>query len=154
MSWKENQSKKRNGISENSNPEKTSVINGAPGPLEQAWELLLSGFEQDVEEFERLGGQSMLQKPTDLQCRISNSTAGVAVLVTADLSARTVEYSYESEKEMTAVPEKGILTLRSSGPTVDFYSSDQRLTSEQARQLILEPLLFPTAPTEGASKAQ
>ncbi len=149
MSWIENRSKKRNGILENSSSEKTIVTSG---PFEQAWERLLSGFEQDVEEFKRLGGQSMLQKLTDLQCRISNSTAGLAVVVTADLSAQTVEYSYEPEKDMTAVPEKGILTLRSSDHAVDFYSSDQKLSSEQARQLILEPLLFPTAPTDSATK--
>jgi hypothetical protein len=58
---------------------------------------------------------------------------------------------YESDQEKTAVPEKGILTLRSSDASVDLYSADQRLTSEQARQLVLEPLLSPTLPTDLAS---
>jgi hypothetical protein len=37
--------------------------------------------------------------------------------------------------------------LRStSNSAVELYSADQQLTSELARQLILEPLLFPATP--------
>jgi hypothetical protein len=40
------------------------------------------------------------------------------------------------------------MTLRPADGSVDLYSADQQLTSEQARQLVLEPLLFPTLPTD------
>ena len=74
--------------------------------------------------------------PAKRRERISNVPASITVVVTADLSARMVEYRYESDQEKTAVPEQGILTFRSSDASVDLYSADQRLTSEQAHQLV------------------
>ena len=42
------------------------------------------------------------------------------------------------------VPEGGMLSMRQSRRgTVEFYSADERLTSEETRQVLLEPLLFP-----------
>jgi hypothetical protein len=60
--------------------------------------------------------------PAKRRERISNVPASITVVVTADLSARMVEYRYESDQEKTAVPEKGILTFRSSDASVDLYS--------------------------------
>jgi len=82
-----------------------------------------------------------------LSCRISNPAAHIAALVTADMSAQTIQYTYEPESADSAVPEGGVLSLRPSEHWVELYSADQRLTSDQARQLILEPLLFPNAAT-------
>jgi hypothetical protein len=150
MGWIQDQFKKR---IERSDPEPArsaaSEANAAQSDgqeIELAWRRLRDGFRQDREEFERLGGDCDFEQFGELQCRISNPTANIAVLVTADLSARTVEYSYESENEQTAVPEKGILTMRWSARSVELYSADQQLTSEQVRRLILEPLLSPLRP--------
>ena len=41
-----------------------------------------------------------------------------------------------------AVPEGGFLSLRDVGSDMALFSADQQLTAEQARRLILEPLLF------------
>src|SRR5213076_1360 len=65
------------------------------------------------------------------------------VIVTGDLEAQIIEYHYEPEDKNTTVPENGILTLRKSDRSIDIYSADQKLNSEQARRLILEPMLFP-----------
>jgi len=90
-------------------------------------------------------GDAEFKQLSDLSCRISNSVAHVAALVTADKSAQTIQYTYEPEDADTAVPEGGVLSLRPTEHWVELYSADQRLTSDQARQLILEPLLFPKA---------
>jgi hypothetical protein len=149
VGWIQDQFKKRSEISAKALTETAPSDNSAErSPEREAWSRLLRGFGQDVEEFQRLGGNCNLQQLSELQCRISNPPASIAVVVTADLSARTVEYSYESDQKKAAVREKGILTLRPSDGAVDLYSADQRLTFEQARQLVLEPLLFPTLPTD------
>jgi hypothetical protein len=69
---------------------------------------LLYGLGHDVEEFQRLGGNCILQQLSELQCRISNAPASIAVVITADLSAHTVEYRYESDQEKTAVPGRAL----------------------------------------------
>ena len=152
MGWIQDQFKNRTEISGKALTETVFPDSSAQrSPEREAWSRLLRGLSQDVEEFQRLDGNCNLQPLSDVQCRISNPPASIAVVVTADLSARTVEYSYESDQKKTAVPEKGILTLRPSDGEVDLYSADQRLTSEQVRQLVLEPLLFPTLPTDLAA---
>ena len=129
---------------ENSGP---SNSKGFEVKAEDAWTKLMEGFRQDVEEFQRLNGDAEFKQLSDLSCRISNPAAHVAVLVTADMEAQTIQYTYEPEDADTAVPEGGVLSLRPTEHWVELYSADQRLTSDQARQLILEPLLFPKATT-------
>ena len=147
MGWVQDQFAKRAGTQEGSTSDNTSQANER-----DLWSRLLRGLGQDVEEFQRLGGDCGLQQLEELQCRISNQFASVSAVITADLAASTIEYGYESNEGKTAVPEKGILTLRHSGGVVDLFSADQRLTPEQARQLILEPLMFPTLPTDVAAE--
>jgi len=149
MGWVEEQSKKQIESTGDSSTGADSAESNAP-ELE-CWNGLLRGLGRDVEEFERVGGNCMLEKLTDLQCKITNFSANVSMVVTADLSARTIEYRYESEQARTAVPENGFLTMRPSHATARLYSADQQLSTEQARRLILEPLLFPTLPTDGAA---
>lgn len=110
---------------------------------ETAWGNLLKGFQREVEEFQRRGGDASFSRLSSVQCRISSPDARTAVMVTTDLSAHTIEYIYEPEDANTAVPEQGLLSMRPTAESIDLYSSDQKLTSEQACRLILEPLLFP-----------
>lgn len=107
------------------------------------WENLVKSFEKDVTEFRMRGGDANFKQVSSDQCRISNVGANIAAVVTADVPAHTVSYTYEPDHEPTAVPEEGVLTMRGSGNAVELYSADQRLTLEQARRLILQPLLFP-----------
>ena len=113
------------------------------------WRELLAGLERDVKEYQRVGGNATFDQPMDLQARVSNPRSSVAVVLTVDLEANLIRYNYEAETERTAVPEGGVLSLRRSGNAAELYSSDQRLSSEEARRLVLEPLLFPRAPLEG-----
>ena len=66
--------------------------------------------------------------------------------ISADTAAGSIHYEYQAEEKSVAVPEGGFLSLRALGSGVALYSADQQLTTEQARRLILEPLLFPPAP--------
>ena len=116
MGWIQDQFKKRTEISGKALTETVFPDSSAQrSPEREAWSRLLRGLSQDVEEFQRLGGNCNLQPLSDVQCRISNPPASIAVVVTADLSARTVEYSYESDQKKTAVPEKGIFDTSSVG---------------------------------------
>lgn len=116
---------------------------------QRKWQQLREGLEHDVAEFQRLAGSGAVERASDLQVRIVNRNTTLTAILTADFAARTIRYDYQSEKSRSAAPEGGVLTLRNSGRgDVDLYSSDQRLDLEQARRLILEPLLFPPTAEE------
>jgi hypothetical protein len=109
------------------------------------WAELVREIEQDTEEFRRHNGKADFKQQSDFQCRVSNSEAGVALVLMADMTAHSVHYDYEAEQKNVAVPEGGFLSLRTVDSDVAFYSADQQVTTEQARRLVLEPLLFPPA---------
>ena len=113
---------------------------------DQKWAEFLNGLERDVEEYRELGGEAAVSQRDD-QCRISSSSAGVAATIRFDPEAHTIQYAYEAEQENTAVPEGGFFSMRKSRLAgADLYSADQRITLEQARRMVLEPLLFPNPP--------
>ena len=143
MGWVTGQIMRRAGHREEQNSPETPVESSVELPAEQRWALLTEGFKRDVEEFNRHKGNAAFKQISDSEFRISNPAASTAVIVSADLDAEIIEYHYEPEDENTAVPEDGILTLRKSNRSIDIYSADQKLNSEQARRLILEPVLFP-----------
>lgn len=113
------------------------------------WAALVGGLEHDLEDFKNVGGAGVVQRVNDTECRVSNPRSGIAVRLRADLEAHTIRYDYEPESENTAVPEGGVLTLRAADHAIDLYSADQRLSSVEARRLVLEPLLFPRTPLLG-----
>jgi hypothetical protein len=119
----------------------------APQPAEQKWSELLNGLEEDARDFSRLGGKANFEKVSDTECRITNPAANISAILTEDPSAQMIRYTYTPDVENVAVPEGGVLTLRVSGNSAQLYSADQQLTPEQARRLILEPLLFPSRPS-------
>ena len=148
MGWIADQFENRSSSQSNEDTGEPTVQGSFEVKAEQTWANLMDGFRQDVEEFKRLNGDAEFKHLSDLSCRISNPAAHVAALVAADMAAQTIQYTYEPEDKDTAVPEGGVLSLRPSDHWVELYSADQRLTSEQARQLILEPLLFPKPATK------
>ena len=109
----------------------------------ETWMALVAGFKADVEEFRRITGRPQFDEQSRFQCRIANPQARMAVIVSVDLPQHAIRYSYEPQDANTAVPEEGVLTLRDSAGSVELYSADELLTSQQARRLVLEPLLFP-----------
>lgn len=109
------------------------------------WQDLVAGLKRDLDEFQKLGGDADFTDVSDQQCQISNP--GVTVRVIADPDAHTIQYTFESKAGGTAVPEGGFLSIRRSQSNgADLYSADQRISNEDARRLILEPLLFPNPP--------
>jgi hypothetical protein len=116
------------------------------GSAESVWQVLVSGFEADVTEINQRKGDADFKELSAHEARISCSASKIAVMVAADLDAHTIQYVYVPEDTQTAVPEQGVLTMRASAEGIQLYSADEHLTSEQARQLILEPLFFANPP--------
>ena len=149
MGWIENEAK---SLKDSAQDETADLISGTLEAREQArWHDLVRGFERDVKEFKRMHGSADFTRSSDTECRINNSKAKTFVRVRIDLPGQTIRYDYEPEDDHTAVPESGILTMRPSKNRIELYSADQRLSLEQARELILQPLLFPDLPEDLAA---
>ncbi len=114
--------------------------------VQRKWKELLEGLKRDVAEYRRLGGTVALVENSELECRISNQDTGIAVLITADPEAHTVQYNFDSDTGETAVPEGGFFSMRAAPSGAELYSADQRVGMEECRRMLLEPLLFPTPP--------
>ena len=112
------------------------------------WQELGDELRADVEAFNKQGSGVDLATEGEDQYRVQNSSSGLELALTADFGNRTVRYDYSAINQRSAgVPEGGILSMRQSrSGTVEFYSADERLTSEETRQVLLEPLLFPQQP--------
>ncbi|HEY2114910.1 MAG TPA: hypothetical protein VGJ51_07455 [Candidatus Angelobacter sp.] len=112
------------------------------------WQELGDELRADVEEFNKQGSGADLDTDGEDRYRVQNSSSGLELALTADFGSHTVRYDYSAINQRSAgVPEGGILSMRQSrSGTVEFYSADERLTSEETRQVLLEPLLFPKQP--------
>jgi hypothetical protein len=112
------------------------------------WQELGDELCADVEEFNKQGSGAELATEGENRYRVQNSSSGLELVLTADFKNHNVSYDYSAINHRSAgVPEGGMLSMRQSrGGTVEFYSADERLTSEETRQVLLEPLLFPKLP--------
>ena len=112
------------------------------------WQELGDELRADVEEFNKQGSGAELATEGKDRYRVQNSTSGLELALTADFGNHSVRYDYAVINQRSAgVPEGGMLSMRQSrSGTVEFYSADVRLTSEETRQVLLEPLLFPKQP--------
>jgi hypothetical protein len=109
---------------------------------QESWERLANELRNDVEEFARLAGPAEFSRISDFELRVRRPP--LVLTVTADLSGHTIRYDYQSEEQRAAAPEGGIFSLRLSRyERADIYSADERLTDEEARRMLLEPVLFP-----------
>jgi len=111
----------------------------------QRWSELVSQLKADVSEYNQQGGKAELASSSPAQCRITNNDTGLILQLDADLPGHSIHYWFESKASRVAPPEGGIFSLRPSRwGRAELYSSDQRVNSEAARRLLLEPVLFPT----------
>jgi hypothetical protein len=112
------------------------------------WQELGDELRADVEEFNKQGSGAELATEGKDRYRVQNSRSGLELVLTADFANHNVGYDYAAFNQRSAgVPEGGMLSMRQSrSGTVEFYSADERLTSEETRQVLLEPLLFPKQP--------
>ncbi len=107
------------------------------------WEELKVELRQDVDDFNSEGGSAAVTEPSPTAVSIACATTGITLQVNADLPGRVIHYDYASDSRV-APPEGAILTLRLSRyRRAELYSSDEHLTSEEARRLLLEPVFFP-----------
>jgi len=111
----------------------------------QRWQKLAEELQADVAEFNSQQTGADFSQPAEDQFVVSNSISGLQLTLTADFAAQTISYTYASINDRSAgVPEGGILSIRQSRRRgVEFYSAYERLTSEETREVLLKPVLFP-----------
>ena len=110
------------------------------------WRRLGEEIQADVEEFNRRGGPASFSNPNRNEYRVNNSEAGLEVRIVADPEDHLAHYDFHRTNDNSAgAPEGGILSMRMGRDGVEFYSSDQPLTPAEARSLLLDPVLKPTA---------
>ena len=110
------------------------------------WRQLGEELRIEVNEFNGRGGSASFSQPEPLQYRVSNSECGLEVRIVADPQGHRAEYDFHRTNDNSAgAPDGGILSMRAGRNGVEFYSSDQPLTPEQARSLLLLPVLNPPA---------
>jgi hypothetical protein len=109
------------------------------------WRELGDELRADVAEFNKQGTDAELAVEGEDTYRVRNSSAGLELELKADFDNHSASYDYTAINQRSAgVPEGGMLSMRQSRRgNVEFYSADERLTSEETRQVLLEPLLFP-----------
>jgi hypothetical protein len=111
----------------------------------QRWRALGEELRQDVAEFNSQQTGADFEPASETNYRVTNSQSGLLLNLTADFDARVVRYDYRRLNDNSAgAPEGGMLSMRQrQNGRVEFYSADERLTSEETRQVLLEPVLFP-----------
>lgn len=111
----------------------------------ERWRKLGEELQADVAEFDARRQDASFSAEGDNLYRIRNSATGLELVLRADFENCVVRYDYAAVNDQTAgVPEGGILSIRKSPRgTAEFYTADERLTSEETRQVLLEPVLFP-----------
>ena len=145
MGWIQEQFERRMHSDEGNAPAENTAEISFEALADQKWKELVTGLKHDVDEYRSLGGDVLLREDCDSACRITNPTPGVTAVIIADPGAHTIQYTFESEAGETAVPEGGFFSLRRAPSNgTELYSADQRISIEQARRMVLEPLLFPS----------
>jgi hypothetical protein len=109
------------------------------------WRALGDELRADVAEFNKQGTGADFAVEGEDTYRVRNSGSGLELVLKADFENHSASYDYAAINQQSAgVPEGGMLSMRQSRRgDVEFYSADERLTSEETRQVLLEPLLFP-----------
>lgn len=107
------------------------------------WDELRQELRGDTSDFNSQGGAADFVDGEDA-CEVQCASTGLTLRARFDRSDRIVRYDYESDRRRSAPPEGGIVSMRFSRyRRAELYSSDEHLTSEEARRLLLEPVFFP-----------
>jgi hypothetical protein len=126
--------------------QKSAQVNFTAAAAER-WQKLGKELQADVAEFNSRQPGADFGQSGENTFRVTNSNSGLELLLTADFDSHTVRYEYSALNHGAGIPEGGMLSMRqSSTGSVEFYSADERLTSEETRQVLLDPMLFPKKP--------
>jgi hypothetical protein len=142
MSWIENYRRRSSEKAQQSEQNQELQFRNAS---HERWRLLGEELKSDVAEFDAQQQQADFSSEGENLYRVRNSASGLELTLHADFDNSVVRYEYSAINDHTAgVPEGGILSIRkSSRGSAEFYTADERLTSEETRQVLLEPVLFP-----------
>lgn len=142
MSWIENYRRSSSDKTQQSEENQELQFRNA---AQQRWRLLGEELKADVAEFDARQEQASFSSDGENLYHIRNSASGLELTLRADFDSSIVRYDYSAINNQTAgVPEGGILSIRrSSRGSAEFYTADERLTSEETRQVLLQPVLFP-----------
>jgi hypothetical protein len=138
MGWIESY---RSRATSGSEQPKTAFVDAA----RQRWQQLGEELKADVAEFSARHSGAEFSSSADNVYHVMYDESGLELDITADFEAQVVRYDYKPTSSSSAgAPEGGLLSMRQSrSGTVEFYSADERLTSEETRQVLLAPVLFP-----------
>ena len=109
------------------------------------WLELRDGLQADVNEFNRWGSAAIFDATDQERAAVSDPATGLQVRIQADLSDRHLRYEFEATRESVPAPDGGFFSIRiSPAGKAELFSADQPLTCEQARRVLLQPVLFPS----------
>jgi hypothetical protein len=143
MGWvgEEYQDRERSGRARGAESEPEMLFEQA---AERRWQDLVREIEQDVAEYKNQGGSASFSKVSNHELRVTDSSTALVLTVSADIEGHAIHYGFNSTNERVASPEGGIFSIRPSRyGRADLYSADQRIHSEDARRMLLEPVMFP-----------
>jgi hypothetical protein len=143
MSWIQDHLRQQSQETSQNEPPQERQFSAA---ARRRWQKLEEELRSDVEEFNaHQSGAAEFSREGDDTMRISNSSSGLELTLTADFENHAVRYDYATLNQRSAgAPEGGMLSMRQErSGSVEFYSADERLTSEETRQVLLQPMLFP-----------
>ena len=145
MGWIQNYLRHNAQQSKDSQPDRESRFATA---ARERWLKLGDELRSDVAEFNSHHSGADVSEDGEDRFRVRNPRSGLELTLTADFENHNVRYEYSALNQRSAgVPEGGMLSMRQSRTgLVEFYSADERLTSEETRQVLLEPMLFPKKP--------
>lgn len=142
MGWIQNY---RRRSPESASPSEAGVQPQFNEAARQRWCQLGEELKSDVAEFNARHQEASFSQEGDDTYSVRSSASGLELVLRADFDDCLVRYEFVALNDRTAgAPEGGILSIRQSRMgTAEFYSADERLTSEETRQVLLEPVLFP-----------
>lgn len=110
----------------------------------ERWRKLGEELQADVAEFSEHRSGVAFSADGENKFHVDNSGSGLELAIIADFENHTVRYRYSALNQRAGIPEGGMLSMRQThAGSVEFYSADERLTSEETRRVLLEPMLFP-----------
>jgi hypothetical protein len=107
------------------------------------YESFSAHLREDVDEFNRDRGGAAEIEQSGNDVVVLNNTAGVKGTFTTDLGLQQVRSEYTPVRELVAVPEGEIFTLRLEHGRLAIFSADQEIREEDLRKMLLKPVLFP-----------
>lgn len=109
------------------------------------WMELRDGLQADVNEYNRWGEAATFDAPSRDHIAAVAPGTGLQVRIEADLPDRHLRYEFLATRGGVPAPEGGFFSIRvSASGQAELFSADQPLTCEQARRVLLQPVLFPT----------